>query len=183
MVERPQIEPATSRQAELALVQGRHRLAEIIEVVAGVDGAVAHERESAAVQRVAAGLGHDVDECPGLAAEFRWIHRLVDLELLNGVDRGADHEVVEILVGDFHAVEQIDVVTAALSLDGGQAPRLLQRGAPRSAWRSDDTVGELGQLKKLPAVERKLGDLVIGDDVAHLRICRLQQRNPRANGD
>jgi hypothetical protein len=72
----------------LILPERRHRLVFGIEVVVGVEDVVAVEPEQAAVQPVAARPGGDVDQRRRLAAELRGIHRFLDLELLDRIDRG-----------------------------------------------------------------------------------------------
>ena len=114
------------------------------------------ELEDAAAEEVRAGLRRDVDQRRRLAAELRRIHRLLNLELLDRVDRRVDHQVVEQLVGDLGAVEQIDVVAGSLAADVGQRTRLLERFAARAAWRNDDRVAQLREREKVPAVQRKL---------------------------
>ena len=106
-----------------------------------------------------------------------------DLEFLNRIDRRTDDEVVEELVGDLHAIEQIDVVAAALAVDGGQRSGLPERGAARPAGRHRDAVGQLRQLNELTAVERQLPDLAVVDDLRDLGIDRLQERRVARHGD
>ena len=84
-----------------------------------VEQVVAMKFEQAAVHDVAAGLCGDIDKRRRFAAEFRRIHRFLDLELLDRIDGRIDDQVVEELVGDFGAVQQIDVVAGALSADVG----------------------------------------------------------------
>src|SRR5262245_1684332 len=95
---------------------------------------------------VASGLRHDVDEGGRLAAEFSRVLRLADLELLNRVDGRTDHEIVEVLVGNLDAIDQIDVVPATLSVNIRQRPGLAERGASSSARRNRDAVGQLREL-------------------------------------
>jgi len=158
------------------LVQRRHRLGRIVEVVARVEGVVAHEFDRGAVERIAPRLGDDVDQRRRLAAELRRVERFLNLEFLDRVDRGADDEVVEVLVGDLDAVEQIDVVAAALTEDCRQRAGLLERRAARPAGRQHDAVAQLRELEELPAVERQQRHLAVVDDVADLGGRRLQQR-------
>ena len=80
-----------------------------------------------------AGLGRDVDQRRRLAAELRRVHRLLDLELLDRVDRRVDHQVVEQLVGDLGAVEQVDVVARSAGRRRWAAGR--PAAAPRRACR------------------------------------------------
>ena len=132
------------------------------------------------MQPVAAGSGGDVDQRRRLPAELRGIHRFLDLELLDRVDRWVDHEVVEQLVGDLGAVQQVDVVARSLSTDVGQRPRLLERIAARAAGRNHDGVTELRQREEVPSVQRELDDLAVVDDVADFGGVRLQQAVPAA---
>jgi hypothetical protein len=169
-------ERAAQRAAELVLPQRWHRRVLRIEEVVGVEGVVAVELEQAASKRVGARPGRDVDQRRRLAAEFRGIHRLLDLELLDRVDRGIDHQVVEQLVGDLSAVQQIDVVTRSLPTDVGQRARLLQGFPTRPARRNDHGIAQLGEAEKIAAVERELHDFAVLDDVADLRSRHLQQR-------
>jgi hypothetical protein len=106
--------------------------------------------------------------------------RLLNLELLDRVDRRVDHEVVEQFVGDLEAIEQVDVVARSLAADVWQWARLLQRVAARAARRQYDAIAELCKGQKVPAVQWNLNDLAILDDVADLRI-RAEQR--RIAGD
>ena len=132
--ERPVLnERPAERAAELVLPERRQRLARRLEVVRRVEGVVAVELEQAAAEQVGAGLGRDVDQRRRLAAELRRIHRLLDLELLDRIDRRIDHQVVEELVGDLGAVEQIDVVPGSLAADVRAAGR--PAGALRRACR------------------------------------------------
>src|SRR6476620_2246273 len=89
---------STEIGAELMLTKRRNRLAWIVEKVSSVKCIVAHELQRAAVKLIAARLGHDVDEGRCLAAKLRGVHRFLNLELLNRIDRRAEHEVIEELV-------------------------------------------------------------------------------------
>ena len=129
--------------AELILSKRRHRLILDVEVVVRVERVAAMELERAAAERIAAGPGRDVDECRRLPAELRRIHRFLNLELADRVERRIDYEVVEQLVGDLGTVEQIDVVTGPLAADVRQRTGLLQRVAARSARRNDDRIAQL----------------------------------------
>ena len=80
----------------------------------------------------------DVDEGRRLAAELRRIHRLLDLELLDRIDRRVEHEVVEQLVGHLRAVHQVDVVARALAADVRELAGLAERAAARAARRNHD---------------------------------------------
>ena len=91
--------------------------------------------------------------------------------------------LLKILVGHLHAVDQVDVVAAALAVDVGQRPGLPERGAARAAGRNRHAVGQLRQLDELPAVERQLLDLAVVDDVADFGVGRLQQRRDAGDRD
>ena len=69
--ERPVLdERAADRPAELVLPQRRDRLTGGLEIVRRIERVVAIELEQAAAERVGAGLGGDVDEGRGFAAEL-----------------------------------------------------------------------------------------------------------------
>ena len=150
-----------------------------LEKVARVERLVAVELEDAAAERVRAGLGHHVDERRRLATELRGIHRLLDLELLDGIDRGVEHEIVEELVRDLRAVHQIDVVAGALAADVRELAGLAKRAAARSARGNHHGVAELRERHEVSPVERQLHDLPVFDDVADLRVGRLQEGSRR----
>ena len=163
------------RAAELILPQRRRPLPGRLEVVGRVERVVAVELEEAAADGVRAGARHHVDQRRRLAAELRRVHRLLNLELFDRVDRRIDHQVVEQFVRDLGAVEQVDVVARALAADVGQRARLLQRFASCAARRDDDGVAQLRQRQQVAAVDRQLDDLAVLDDVADLGGRRLQE--------
>ena len=78
------------------------------------------------MQFIRTGLRGDVDESRCLTTELRRILRFLDLEFLYRIDRWTDVQIVEVFVGDFDAIEKIDVVTAALSGDVDDIAGLLQ---------------------------------------------------------
>ncbi len=126
---------AADRAAELMLTERRHRCVLRIEVVVRVEPVVAQEFEDAPVRRVAARLRGHVDQRRRLSAKLGGVHRLLDLEFLNRVDRRIDHQVVEQLVGDLRAVQQVNVVSRSLPSDVWQRPGLLQRVAASAPGR------------------------------------------------
>lgn len=131
--------------------------------------------ERVAVKLFGAGFRGDADERRSLAAKLSRVSRLLNLELLNRIHRRIDDEIVEILVRDFHAVDEIDVVTAALTGHVHQIAGLLKCAAACPAWWFDDAFAEQRELNKLPAVERQFGDAPAFDDVADFARRRLQQ--------
>ena len=106
---------------------------------------------------------------------------LLDLELLNGVDRGTDDQVVEIFVGHLDAVEQVDVVAAPLTVDCREAAGLFERCSAGASGRNRDTVGQLRKMQELPAVQRQLNDLAVADDLADIGALCLKQRRRSGN--
>ena len=154
-----------------------------IEIVPRIEHLVAEELEHAALKRVGACAGRDVDQGGGLAAELRRILRLLDLELLNGVDRRADDQVVEELVRDFDAVQQIDVVAGSLAADVRERPGLLQRLPSGSTRGQHDGVAQLSERQEGSAVERQLHHDAVLDDVADFRVRRLQERHVRGHAN
>ena len=163
-------------EAELVLVKGRHRLGGIVEVIVRVEPIVAHEFERAPVKSVGAGLGDDVNERRCFPAELRGIHRLLNLELLNGVNRRADDEIIEVLVGHFDAVDQVDVVAAALPVHVGERAGLAEGRTASPAGRNRHAVGQLRELDELPAIEWHLLDLAVVDDLEDLRVGDAEKR-------
>src|SRR4030095_4331861 len=94
---------ATGVQPKLVLAQRRRRPGRIVEIVPRVEALVAEKLERAAMVRVGPRLGDDVDQRGRFAPKFSGIHRLLNLEFLNRLDRGAHDKVVEVFVGYFDA--------------------------------------------------------------------------------
>ena len=82
-----------------------------------------------------------------LAAELGRVLGLLDLELLDRLDRRIDDEIVEQLVGHLDAVEQVDVVTGTLPAHVGQWSGLLQRVSARAAGRKNDARRSTGRAR------------------------------------
>ena len=129
------------------------------EEVGGVEGVVAQELEEPAVELAAAGLGGGVEHAAGLA-ELGGVGALLDLELLQGVDRGLDVRPALVVVGHVHAVDLEGELAAAHAADGGagdevgaDAHQVAAAGEPGRAR------GQAGQLVEAPAVEGQVGDL------------------------
>ena len=124
--------------AELIVVKRFLRLASRlirggIEIIAGVEGGVAEEFESRAVELVGAAFGDDVDDATGAAAVFRFEvgsdakfgdgfdgeNRCGGAERAGFVDGG----VIAVAVVHVRAVEQEVVGAAARAVDGENAER------------------------------------------------------------
>src|SRR4029077_6078436 len=111
------------------------------------------------------------------------IHRLLDLELLDRIRRRADRQVVEVLVRDLQRVDEVDVASSALTVNGRQRTTLLQRGAAGSSRRDDYAFAELSELEELAAVQRQGVELVVFDGVAVFRSSPTQHRRFGGHGD
>ena len=125
------------------------------------------------MEAVGTGPGRDVNERRCLPAEFRRVHRLLNFEFLDGVYRRIDHQIVEQLVGDFDAIEQVYVVTRSLPSHVGHRAGLLKRVSTCAARRQNDAVAQLRKREEVSLVQRNLHDLAILDNVADFRRRRL----------
>src|SRR5436853_1220735 len=92
-------------KSKLVLAKWRYRLVGIVEEILRVEHFVSEELEQASVKSIRPGFGGHVDEGRRLSSEFRRIHRLLNLEFAYRFHRRADDEIVEIFIGDLHAVE------------------------------------------------------------------------------
>src|SRR5262249_46295552 len=97
------------------------------------------------------------------------VHRFLDFELLNTIYGRTDDEVVEVLIGHLDAVEQIDVVTAALAVDVRKLARLTEGAPACSARWNGDAIGQLRQLQQLSAADRHPRKLCVVDVGVYVR--------------
>ena len=147
----------------LLLIQLRRLGGLVVEEVPGVPAVVPEEAERGAVERVRAGLAHQVD-LVGAEPVLRRVGRRLLLELLDRIDRqdggrradrrvdvrgAVDHEVVRRRAGAHDADRVADALPHATLLAG----------------RLDGAGAEEQQLQEVPAVERQVGDLLLGDGV------------------
>ena len=152
-----------------------------IEEVPRVQLFVSEKPEAGAVERVGAGLADDVD-LVGAEAVLRRVGRRLLLEFLDGVDREDCGRGAERRVGVGGAVEHVVVRGRPRAHDAdGVAhalphPRLLAGGFHRPGT-------EEQQLQKVPAVQRQLGDLLLGNCVADGRACRVERQRRRCHFD
>ena len=142
--------------AELVLAERRDRRRLRIEKILRVENIVAHELEQAAVELIRSGLGDDIDHRAGLASELGSIGRLLNVEFADGFDGGSDHHVVEMLVGHGRAIDQIQVVSAALPQDVDQRSGLLHGVAASPAGGPHHAFAQHRQVQKLPALQGRL---------------------------
>ncbi len=139
------------------------------------------ELEHAPPEHIRAGARGHIDESRRLPAEFSRVHRFLNAELLNRVDRRIDHEIIEELIRDLRAVQKVNVVTRSLPTDVRQRPGLLQRFASRASRRNHHRIAQLGQGKEAPSIQRDLHYFAILDNIAYLGGRRLEQRKRRLN--
>ena len=121
--------PSEAR-AELVLLQLRLGLARRREEVPRLERVVAVEFPGRSVDGIAARSGHDVDDGAGVAAVLRAVGMRQDLEFLNRVGRGSQHETCVERVVVARAVEQEVVRLVPHSIDAETG-----RGRPETAWR------------------------------------------------
>ncbi len=131
-----------------------------IEVVAGLDVAVAEEAEEVAVEPVAAAAGDDVDGAAAGPAEFGRGGVAVDLELLDGLlaDAEADAAGVDVVL-DSVDEEAVAAAVAAAEADAGL------RGLGHAVVGAVDQVlgggggrGEQGEVEVIAAIDGQLRD-------------------------
>ena len=164
---------AAERAAELiAAVVRLHRVRRLKEVPR-VQRLVAEELEAAAVKRVRAGLGRQVDDAAVEAAELGGRAVALDLELLNRVDDREERDLAGLRLQHRDAVEQILVGARPAAVDARQ----LRVGRQRHAGR------ERRQRDEGAAVQRQLHDLLVLDDVAEAGGLGAQHRRVRGHRD
>ena len=132
-----------------------------------------------AVHPVSAALGREVHLPAGRSAHFRRIRAALNLELVDGVDRGRKAEAVAVEVHGLDAVVIEPVLRVARPVRR-HADRLSDRPAQpthRDAARRPGIHSRRQQreLHERPAVQRQLHDLLAVDDGPHRGILGLHQ--------
>ena len=102
-----------------------------IEEAARVEHVVAEEVPGRAAERVGAALGDGADDARRRAAELRRHQLVLDLELLDDVDRRADRSRVLELVGVFAPVEKVADRLRGRSVERGGAGGRAEPSAAR----------------------------------------------------
>jgi hypothetical protein len=171
----------TGDEPELLLIQLRLRRAPIIEIVPRVPAFIPEEPEGGPAELVGARLADEID-LVGAEPVLGRVRRRLLLELLNRIDgknrgrraerrvdiRGPiDHEVVR------RRPRAHDADRIADALPHGS---LLASGLDRSST-------EEQELQEIAAVQRQLGDLPLGDRLAHGRIRRIEGEHVRLHLD
>ena len=82
--------------------------------------------------------------------------------------------MIEILVGDRNAVQEVHVVSGPLPCNENRWTSLRQRRAPGSARRDENVVAQKRKIHKLAAIQRQRIDAGIIDDFADFRIRGLE---------
>jgi hypothetical protein len=151
------------------------------EEVGGVEGVVAQELEEPAVELAAAGLGGGVEHAPRLA-ELGGVGALLDLELLQGVDRGLDVRPALVVVGHVHAVDLEGELAAAHAADRGAGDEVgADADQVAAAGEAGRARSEAGQLVEAAPVEGQVRDLGVRDVLAERS--RLGVEEGRGGGD
>src|SRR3990172_8815419 len=91
----------------------RRRVGSAVKERPRVKHVMAEKLIRGAMDGIAARLRRRIHVGRSLAAEFSRINGFLNLEFLNGLDRGGNGEVVEVLVGNRNAVEPVHVVADA----------------------------------------------------------------------
>ena len=162
---------AADCRAELILAKlGLRRAGTVREELRSVQVVVANEFEYRAVDLVSAGLGDDVDIRSGGRSELSRSDVRLDLEFLNGIDRGLQPVGLEEALVVVHAVQRVVVGLAAQPADrhgGAGCLECRQRsGAGHGARRQDRELREAaavqGQLYHLFVVDRRRDCRAVG---------------------
>ena len=144
---------SAERAAELVALQA---VARRREEVARVEVVVADELEDVAVERVGAGLGHQVHRRRRVMAVARRQRAGLDLELLQRVgERRRQVQVVERIVVRA-AVHDVGDAVGLAAGDRDRHGRIVLVGVQVPGGRGRGEAGEEDQLGRLPAVERDL---------------------------
>jgi hypothetical protein len=158
---------AAEGPAEVVAIEGVLGLARLLqEVVRGVQRVVAPEVEGAAVERVLAAAGDDVDLRARGLAELGAVAVAMDLELLDGLDRGVDED--RAVAADVVVVGAVDRPHVGVD----RAPGDGEVDAAHEALVGDvearlglaDAGHQQRELDEVAAVERQLADLLAGDE-------------------
>src|SRR5262245_28489372 len=117
----------------------RSRTIRVIKVVPGVENIVPQKFKERPVNLICSRFGRHVHKSGCLAAEFCRVLGFLDLEFFYGVDGRTYNQVVEILVRYLNAVEQINIVTAALTCNVNDVSGLLHGRTASARRRFDNT--------------------------------------------
>src|SRR5262249_51435166 len=120
----------------------RSRTIRVIKIVPCVENIVPQKFKERSVNAVCSCFSSHVHKRGCLTAELCRVLGFLNLEFFYGVDRRTYNEVVEILVRHLNAVEQINIVTAALTCDVNDVSCLLHGRTTRTCRRFDNTVAE-----------------------------------------
>jgi len=153
-----------------------------IEKVAGVERGVSAGVESVAVKFVGAGLGDDVDDGAVIAAVFGGKIQGLDLDFLDGVERGEDQRrAAEPFVVVGVAIEN-EIIAAGGGAVGDEAVVESGGAGGRGDVGDDRGVGggyaglEGNELIDVAAVEGKIGDFAGGESVCQASFFGLNER-------
>ena len=156
----------------------RRRFGAAIEEVSRIEGAVAKELESGATQAVRPALGHEADHPAHRPSVVGRIGIGDDAEFLNGFDaqrrfrrRNRGGAGVAAHVG---AVKQVAVRSKAHAVDV-QLRAPVRRSGAVLLGEAVDAGLEQGEIDVVAAVQRQLGNGLLGDDGRHRRAPRVDQ--------
>ena len=158
----------TESRAVLILMQRLHGRR---EEIAGIEGIVAQEIISSAMECVAAGARNDAGGRTAAAAVFRRCIRSQDPEFGNGVDGRANREAAIDAVHIRRTIQDVVVRFRPLAIDRIGLPTAQQAarfGKPRG-HRCDSGLQQT-ELREVAAIERQIRRLLRSDHVADRRV-------------
>ncbi len=163
---------------ETKLVAFERRFA-CVEKVTSVERFVAKEFENLAVIGVRAGTCGDVHDRAGVSTVLSAESRVINLELLHGIDRRLKRDLVldHIVEVDAvnHEVDRVFTTARGIEREGSLAAK---RRSQESVLRwGDRTRNEQTQVNEVPAVERNFLYRPLVDYSAHRSGCRLDDGN------
>src|SRR4051812_24562057 len=158
----------TQVEPELVAMK-RRRLGGALEEIPRIEGAVAEELKNLAMKLVRAGTGGDVYDRAGVPSVFGTKGRVIGFELLHGIDRRLESDLVLDHVVEVDAVNH--EVNGVLTTAGRvQAKRSLaaQRRRQKSILRRRYRTGnQQAEVDKVSSIQRDLLDRPLVDDLAH----------------
>ncbi len=166
------------REPELVLLQNTLLGGRSVEKIASVQNVVAYEFEQRYVVVVCARPQLDADD-PSPLTELGAERVRLHFEFLNGVGRRLHDYAVDPLVGRIDPVDKERRLRRAHTVehDPGTSSQVSAASAGQSPWRQS------GQLGEVAAVQGKIDNLLLTDDLSYSAGLGLQERRTSRNGD
>ena len=179
---------AVDRAAELVALQVVASLhsVDVREVVGGIEDAVADVLECVAVILVGAAASDDVDHAAGVLAVLGVVVAGLYAELLQDIREWKGRVDVGVLVDVVAAVQHVVHLVGARSVDGHSSNHRERLGRPLidvGAGCDDDAGDELGHGCGVTAVQGKIVDALLVDDLGERSGCCIDLWRCSADGD